>query len=206
MSHVVELLQNHGYALVLLAVLVEQVGVPVPAFPVLVVAGALAAEGTLSVPAVLALAIAAALAGDLLWFHLGRRYGERVLAALCRASWTEGDCALRAGRTFARFGLKALLVTRFVPGLAAAAPSMAGLYGYGRLRFAAFDAAGGALWAGLAVTLGYVFHREVDAVLATLQGVGFGVLAAAAGVALAAGAIEVLRRRGRRGRVPCTQC
>jgi membrane protein DedA with SNARE-associated domain len=205
MTQLIELLQTHGYWFVLLAVLVEQVGVPVPAFPVLVVAGALIADGALSAPAVLALAVIAALAGDLLWFQLGRRYGAPMLARLCRVTGAPDSCPLRAERFFGRFGLKALLVTRFVPGLAAVAPSMAGLSGYGRMRFAAFDAAGGAVWAGVAVTLGYVFHRQVDAVLATLQQVGTGALAAVAGVIAVALLVEFLRRR-RRDRAPCTSC
>lgn len=206
MAHLVELLQNHGYAFVLGAVLIEQVGLPVPAFPVLVVAGALVAEGTLSAPAVMALAIAAALLGDLLWFQLGRRYGARMLAAMCRLSWSPDGCDINVRRTFARLGLKALLVTRFVPGLAAVAPSMAGLSGYPRMHFAAFDAAGGALWAAAAVGIGYVFHREVDAVLTTLQRVGTGALLTLGALGAILLAAEWLRRRGRRARPPCMQC
>ncbi len=206
MGHLVELINEHGYAVVLAAVLVEQMGLPVPAFPVLIVAGALVAEGTLSAPVVLALAIAAALAGDLLWFQLGRRYGRSVLATMCRLSWTPDGCAVTATGAFRRFGLKSLLVARFVPGLAAAAPSMAGLSGHRRMHFAAYDAAGGALWAGAAVATGYVFHREVDALLAALHGIGTGALVALAAIAVVAFAVAVLRQRARRERPSCTQC
>ncbi len=59
-----ELLHQYGYAFIAAAVLVEQVGVPIPAFAVLVVAGAFAASGAISAPLVFALAVAAAVAGD----------------------------------------------------------------------------------------------------------------------------------------------
>jgi membrane protein DedA with SNARE-associated domain/rhodanese-related sulfurtransferase len=174
MTQLIELLQTHGYWFVLVAVLVEQIGVPVPAFPVLVIAGALVAEGTLSAPAVLAIAVVAALLGDLLWFQFGRHFGSRVLGWMCRLSLSPDRCVTDAERVFARFGLKALLVTRFFPGLAAIAPSLAGLSGYRRAPFIVFDALGGAIWSGAALAVGYVFHAEVERALAALQRLGLG--------------------------------
>lgn len=194
MTQLVELLQTHGYALVLAAVLIEQIGVPLPAFPVLVVAGALVADGTLSGPTVLALAVLAALAGDLVWFQFGRRFGGSVVGWLCRLPLTPDGCAADAGRVFDRFGLKALLVTRFVPGLAAVAPTLAGHSGHRRLPFAFFDAAGGAIWAGAALAIGFVFHREVDQALAAIAQIGAGALLVLAAL-LAALAGWTWRRR-----------
>lgn len=174
MAQLIELLQTHGYWFVLAAVLVEQVGVPVPAFPVLIVAGALVAEGTLSAPAVLAIAVVAALIGDLVWFQFGRHFGSRVLGWMCRLSISPDRCVSDAERVFARFGLKALLVTRFFPGLAAIAPSLAGLSGYRRASFIVFDALGGAIWSGVALGVGYLFHDEVQRALDALERLGVG--------------------------------
>jgi membrane protein DedA with SNARE-associated domain len=179
-----ELLHQYGYAFVAAAVLVEQVGVPIPAFAVLVLAGAFAASGTISAPLVFALAVAAAVAGDLVWFHLGRRFGSRVLAALCGLASSPQRCAGDREALFARFGLKSLLVTRFFPGLAALAPSAAGMAGYRRRHFAAFDAAGAMIWAGTALALGVVFHREVDQVIGLLRATGLQAAAVAGVLAL----------------------
>lgn len=175
-SQLLELIQTHGYAFVLASVLTAQMGVPIPAFPVLVIAGAMVADGALSAPMVLAIAVFAALCGDLLWFQFGRLFGSRVLGWMCRLSLSPDRCVTDAERVFARFGLKSLLVTRFLPGLAAIAPSLAGLSGYRRSHFAIFDAMGGAIWAGLALVVGYAFHHEVDRTLAALERFGTGAL------------------------------
>jgi membrane protein DedA with SNARE-associated domain len=195
-----DLIHQYGYAFVLAAVLVEQVGVPIPAFAVLVVAGGLAASGTISAPLVFVLAVLGAIAGDLLWFQLGRRYGARVLLALCGLRSSPERCAEDRDTLFARFGLKSLLVTRFVPGLAALAPSLAGVAGYRRRHFAAFDAMGAALWAGTALALGVVFHREIDQLLGMMQSAGAQVAAVIGVIVLAAVAVIVWRVRDRLGR------
>jgi membrane protein DedA with SNARE-associated domain len=192
-----ELLAQYGYAFVAAAVLVEQVGVPIPAFAVLVVAGALAVNGTISVPLVFVIAVLAAVAGDLLWFQLGRRFGTRVLLALCGFASSPERCAGDRETLFARFGLKSLLVTRFFPGLAALAPSAAGMAGYRRRHFAAFDAAGAMIWAGTALVLGVVFHREVDQVIGLLRGAGLHAAAVAGVLALAVVAMFAWRMRAR---------
>jgi membrane protein DedA with SNARE-associated domain len=200
MNDVVALLETHGYLIVAAAVLVEQVGVPLPAFPVLVLAGTLVAKGTLSAPAVLALAAVAAVIGDYLWFQAGRAYGSRIIGLLCRWLLTPGGCIGRARSGFARFGLKVLLVTRFVPGLAAAAPSMAGWSGYRGRDFALFDGAGALLWAGTGTALGAVFHREVEQVLGLLSVIGAHALAIAGGLGVAA--VLVIAWRARRPSAP----
>ena len=172
MGELIDLLERHGYLLVFAAVLIEQIGVPLPAFPILIVAGALVAKGVLAAPIVLVLAVLAALAGDLLWFQFGRAFGSRVLGWMCRLSLSPDKCVSDAERAFARFGLKALLVTRFLPGLAAIAPSLAGLSGYRRRVFVVFDGLGAMLWAGTALGVGWIFHREVERVLAALEQAG----------------------------------
>jgi hypothetical protein len=135
MEELISLFEQYGYVVVAVALLVEQVGAPVPAFPVLVVAGALVAQGKLSGPAIAALAVAVVVAGDLLWFQFGRRYGSRILALICRISLSPDRCVSQTEQVFAVLGLRSLLVARFVPGLSAVAPSMAGLSGYTRWRF-----------------------------------------------------------------------
>jgi membrane protein DedA with SNARE-associated domain len=196
-----ELIHQYGYAFVLAAVLVEQVGVPIPAFAVLVLAGALAANGAISALLVFAIAVSAAVAGDMLWFQLGRRFGARVLLALCGLASSPQRCAEDRDTLFARFGLRSLLVTRFLPGLAALGPSLAGVAGYRRRHFAAFDAAGAALWAGTALALGAVFHREVDRMIALLRATGTQVAAVVGVIAIAVLAVLAWRMRARIARV-----
>ena len=163
MEELISLFEQCGYVVVAVALLVEQVGAPVPAFPVLVVAGALVAQGKLSGPAIAALAVAVVVAGDLLWFQFGRRYGSRILALICRISLSPDRCVSQTEQVFAVLGLRSLLVARFVPGLSAVAPSMAGLSGYTRWRFVLLDGLGAMIWTLTAVGIGRPIAERLKA-------------------------------------------
>ena len=71
-----------GLSLIFLNVLLEQLGLPLPAVPTLIIAGALAANGRLPASGVFVLAVAACLIGDSSWYLAGRRYGARVMKLL----------------------------------------------------------------------------------------------------------------------------
>ena len=99
-----ELIAQHGLVLVFFNVLLNQLGIPVPAIPLLIVAGALAVTGKLSVVALLAVAVVACVIGDLAWFVAGRIFGHRVLATFCRVSLTPDSCVRQTEGFFERWG------------------------------------------------------------------------------------------------------
>jgi membrane protein DedA with SNARE-associated domain len=76
----------YGYLLLFAWVLVEQLGIPLPATPVLLAAGALSAEHELSFAFAFLAGLAASLLADTAWFLIGRRYGHHVLRVLCKLS------------------------------------------------------------------------------------------------------------------------
>src|SRR5438132_10093657 len=126
MQELVDLIAQYGLLLVFINVLVEQVGLPVPAVPTLIVAGALAAAGELSAAAVFGVAVLACFIGDGLWFAGGRIYGRRVLRLLCRVSLSPDSCVSQSEYHFERWGRAVLIVSKFVPGLSAVQPPLAG--------------------------------------------------------------------------------
>jgi membrane protein DedA with SNARE-associated domain len=154
-----QFLEHYGVLILPAVVVAEQIGVPLPAVPALLGVGALAAHGRVSVP--LLLAAIAALAAEFIWYELGRRRGAAVLATLCRLSLEPDSCLRRAERVFARHGARGMLVAKFVPGLTAVMPPLAGVFAVGRVRFAVYDLAGVLLWAGTWLTLGYVFTDAI---------------------------------------------
>src|SRR6185436_10223835 len=89
---IIDLLTRWDVALVFVAVLLEQGGLPLPAAPILVSAGALAQNGAMRPEHVLASAVVACLIADIVWFEAGRRIGRRVLAGLCRFSLSPDTC------------------------------------------------------------------------------------------------------------------
>ncbi len=154
-------LPEHGALLVFLAVLLEQAGVPLPSFTVLVAAGALAAAGQVSIPAMLAAAVLAALLANLGWYLAGRRYGQRVLRLLCRISLSPDTCVRMTQSIFLRWGLASLLFSKFVPGISLVAPPIAGAVRMPLLRFLVASSTGTLLWAGIYLLLGSLFRDEI---------------------------------------------
>ena len=163
---------TYGLPLIFGIVLLEQLGAPIPAIPVLVVAGALSVDSGLSAWQVLFVAIGASLVADSVWFLLGRAQGHRILKTLCRISLSPDSCVRQTESVFERWGMPSLLVAKFIPGFSTVAPPMAGAT---RARFGEFllyDAGGALLWAGAGVIGGMVFHRAIDRALAFLASIG----------------------------------
>ena len=184
-----QLVAQYGLALVFLNVLIEQVGLPVPAVPALVLAGALAADGRLSALAVLGVALIASSIGDAAWYLAGRIYGTRVMKLLCRVSLSPDSCVRQTESQFERWGKLTLILGKFVPGLSTIAPPLAGVMRMGWPSFLVLNSIGVAIWAGAAVGAGMVFHAQVDYLIRRLEDLG--VVAASLGGALLAGYIAL---------------
>ncbi len=194
MDWLIEQLSRHGPLFVFLNVFAEQVGLPVPALPTLVVAGALAADGHLSAPACLLAAVAGAVLADAAWFEAGRRRGRRILKTLCRVSLSPDSCVRQTESFYDRYGLPSLVLAKLLPGFSTVAPPLAGAMGAGWRVFLLFDTLGSLVWIGLGLGAGMIFHRAVDATLAALESMG-----SWAGLVLAAAlALFVLYRLARR--------
>lgn len=172
MSKLILLIQTYGLLIVFGTVLLEQIGLPIPAMPILIVAGALAAGGEISWPACIAVSLAACLISDYFWFRAGRFYGKRVLRLLCKISLSPDYCVSQTEDKFRRYGSKSLIVAKFIPGFNTVAPPLAGAMGTSTPRFMAFSVAGGLLWSSVGIGAGAFFHASVDEVLDTLETMG----------------------------------
>ena len=165
-------LAQFGLAAIFANVLLDQLGLPVPAVPTLIVAGAFATDGRLSANGLFAVAVAACLIGDTSWYFAGRIYGNRVMKMLCRVSLTPDSCVSQTHARFERWGANALIAAKFVPGLSIIAPPLAGATQMGFVRFTAFSFLGSALWVGACVATGMLLKPQIDQVLPHLQQVG----------------------------------
>lgn len=174
-------LLQHGYLLLLSAVAAEQLGVPMPAAPVLLAMGALAGLGHFNLFTAFILSTLAALAADMVWFELGRRRGESILGVLCRVSLEPDSCVRVTHQAFDRYGQASLLFCKFVPGLSTVAPPMAGSSGMSMGHFVALDLVGSGLWAGSFLAVGWLFHRETERALEILTQFGWWFFVALAG-------------------------
>ncbi|HZD12166.1 MAG TPA: DedA family protein, partial [Candidatus Binatus sp.] len=128
MNEVTAFVSQYGEILVFAVVLAEQIGLPLPAVPILLVAGALAGAGKIDLTGVIVLSVIACMAGDLFWYELGRRRGRRALNLLCRVSLEPDSCVRRTENFFTRHGVGSLVLAKFIPGLSTLAPALAGLF------------------------------------------------------------------------------
>ena len=149
-----------------LAVFAQQFCLPVPAMLLLMTAGALAAQGDLHlrISLVLLSGVIGCLAADGFWFWLGRRWGSGVIRLVCSFTSDPRKSRESAHRIFSRWGLRLLLVAKFIPGLDGVSPPLAGAEGATVPRFLVYDTAGSLLWSAAYVLLGFAFSRQLDAV------------------------------------------
>jgi len=172
MTVLLDLIREFGLAFVFVNVLVDQVGIPVPAYPTLIVAGASLAVSPGTTATVLVVGVIAALISDTFWYLTGRRYGMRVLRTLCRISLSPDTCVSQTETIFARFGPASMIFAKFIPGFASVATAMAGAVRLRYWKFIAFDAIGAMLWVGLALVLGRIFRDAIVDILETLTSLG----------------------------------
>src|SRR5882724_8232291 len=125
MDALLALLARWGYVILAAFVVAEQVPLPVPAVPVLLGIGALAAEGRMSIVVALAIACAAAVPMDLLWRRLGAVRGIRAMRFMCRLALEPASCVRRTEAPFERYGGRVPLNGKVVPGITALASALA---------------------------------------------------------------------------------
>ncbi len=189
METLLNLLATYGLGVVFVNLLAEQLGLPVPAYPVLLVMGAWTADGRVGTAALLATAVAASVLADGVWYSAGRHWGSRVLRTVCRISISPDSCVRQTESLFARWGVWSLLVAKFIPGFGTIATALAGRMRVPLAAFVAADLAGALLYSGVAVALGRIFHAAVDDMVAALDSlgrIGLVVVAAALGLFIAA--------------------
>ena len=177
MQELLSLLAAHGVLAVFAVTFAARVGAPMPAAPLLVMAGALGQAGQLSLWAAAGASLLANLAGDAIWFWGGRRWGYRVLSLLCKLSLSPDTCVRQSESLILRWGGHSLVAAKFVPGISVVAAPMAGALAMSWRRFIAFGLLAGAAWTFAFLGLGMVFSTQVAQVLDRLA--SGGMLAAA---------------------------
>lgn len=172
MGEALHILVRYGYLLVFVWVLGEQLGLPIPAFPLLLSAGALAGQGRMNLALILLTCIVASLIADTIWYRLGQTRGAGVLNFLCRMSLEPDSCVQSTRGSLDRRGPQTLLYSKFIPGLNTVAAPIAGMSGVPYSRFLVYDTIGAIIWASSSLMVGFIFSEQVDAILRRSQQVG----------------------------------
>ena len=182
MSETIQFIVRHGYILIFFWLLAEQAALPIPSLPLLLVSGSLARSGQLKFSLVIACALAACLIADNIWFRLGRRYSAKALKLICKVSLEPDSCVRRTENVFVRYGLRSLLLAKFLPGLSVVAAPLAASSGASFGPFLLFDSLGSLIWITSYVSAGYIFSDQLELAMgyAIRMGSSFAVFAVCA--------------------------
>lgn len=173
MSHLRFLLTGpFGLAFVTANILAERLGLPIPALPLLLLAGAIAALDPRWGGACFLLATLASVLMDIAWFAAGHAWGLALMRLLCRISLTPDSCVSDSQARFERWGDRALLLSKFFPGLTTLAPPLAGALRMSWPRFIALSAAGSALWVASLLSLGALAAPTILPALPRIEALG----------------------------------
>ncbi len=176
MHVILDLVTTYGYIIVLLVVMAESAGAPVPGETSLLLAGALAGAGQLWLPGVILAAATGAILGDTAGYWIGRRYGIPLLRKHGRLFRFDELKLRRAEAFFARHGDKTVFLGRFVPIGRIFSAVLAGVSHMEYRRFLLWNATGGIVWASLMGTLGFLFGKQLPLIETIVQRFGFGLL------------------------------
>jgi membrane protein DedA with SNARE-associated domain len=157
-------LGHYGLWAILLLVLLEDFGIPVPGETVLIAGAVYAGSGRLNVVAVGVVGFAAAVVGDNIGYAIGRFGGRTVVERWGRYVFLTSERLDKAEAFFNRHGGKIITIARFIEGLRQANGIIAGIIEMHWLKFLAFNALGAALWVGTWVSVGYFAGQHIEAI------------------------------------------
>ena len=182
MEHLASFLTRYAYWALLVGIVGENLGLPLPGEILVLLAAAMASQAGLSLSSILLVAALGAMLGDHGSYLIGRKGGRRLLNAYCHATLCSRDCGPMVGRFFQRFGIGTVTLARFVPGLRAFATPFAGMSRMAYGKFLIADSIGAISWAALVTALGARFGPTLADILGRFirfGGIAFTVLAAA---------------------------
>jgi membrane protein DedA with SNARE-associated domain len=198
-SGAAELLAHWGYGAIFVAVILGNIGFPVPEETILALGGYMAQRGALRLDVVMAIGIVSAVTGDAIGYWLGRRYGRRAIERYGRWVYITPARLDKVCGFVTRYGAWAVFCARFVAGLRFLAGPLAGATGLRPLAFAAGNVLGAGLFVPMVVGLGYLLGRAFgDDIERLVRHVEH----AALGVALVLALVLVMARLIRARRVP----
>jgi membrane protein DedA with SNARE-associated domain len=170
------LFEQYGLLLVFGAVLLEQMGPPLPSGPLLMVAGALTSEGGLAALSIAGVAWVAGMLGKVVLYVVGGRYGRQAMGVLCRLAVTPNTSVGKTDRHFERWGAGLLILAEFIPGVRTLAPSLAGAEKLSPAPFLVYSAIGAALWTTVYLGAGFLFREQIDRALVFIEKSGKGAI------------------------------
>ncbi len=169
--------QEWGYWTVVIALLLENAGVPVPGETILLFASFLAySEQELRLPYIILVGTIACTLGDNIGYAIGHRGGRPLLERYRHIFRIPQRTIERGERLFERYGSLTIFFARFVFGMRIIAGPLAGVLRMPWKQFAVFNLLGAATWVTVISLVGFLFGGEWNQLMRIVRRVNFGVI------------------------------
>jgi len=160
-----DLVARYGYLFIALFLFIESVGIPIPGETALITAAALAGGGKLSIVGVFFAALLGTVSGGMTGYWIGARGGHAIIGRFGSVLRIDEQRLDRTRLFFERHGASALIVGRFIAVVRSFLGIFAGVAAMPPRRFAAYNAVGGLIWSLAFSTVGYVFGKNIPALM-----------------------------------------
>ena len=171
MSQMTQFLMAHGGPFLFLIVLLDQSGLPFPAVPWLLAAGALAAGGKLSLPSAMCWAVVGSLGADMIWFRLGQRGKKRIFRFFPDLQSRKQTLPQKPHIHLILRGVRVLTTAKFLP-FGSVVSLRAGALEVGTLRFFLIDAFSSIVYVSIYVLLGFFFREQLEQLITLVKRLG----------------------------------
>jgi len=158
LTHMIE---QYGYIIVFLAIMIESIGVPMPGETALVVAAAFAGAGHLNISLVIICSAAGAIVGDAGGYWVGRRFGRPFLEKYGKWLHLTPERMEKLEVLFRKHGPMTVFFGRFFTLLRTYAALFAGIWRMPYPTFTLYNALGGIVWALTFGMVGYLFGQNL---------------------------------------------
>jgi membrane protein DedA with SNARE-associated domain len=186
------------YAVLALAAAVENIFPPFPADTVVAFGSFLAAQGEASATGSFLSTWFGNIAGAMMMYFVGRRFGAAwIERKMAKGSHAAGQ---RFETLYGRYGLGAIFISRFLPGVRALVPPLAGAFRVPPVRALIMIALASGIWYALVTYLGYTVGSSWEELLAAIKASQKWLAAAAGAIVLIVASVWLVRRRARRPR------
>jgi membrane protein DedA with SNARE-associated domain len=146
---------------------IENIFPPFPADAVVAFGSFLAARGKASPYSTFLVSWSGNMAGAALMYHVGRRYGSGPFMSRLER-WGGANAEARLRDMYARYGIPALFVSRFLPGVRALVPPFAGAMQLPRLAVGAAIALASGVWFAFITWIAFQAGEDWDALYARI--------------------------------------
>lgn len=171
-------LVHWGYWAVLIGLLGEDAGLPLPGETVLLFASFLAHKThQLGLIWVILVGIFAATMGDNAGFLLGRHFGETLIRWIRKIFHLDEEDIRAAKDLIRRKGAVTVFWARYIFGLRTVAGPLAGMLGMPWKKFWLYNFLGAATWVTAIAVAGYLFANEFQTMLSYFETAGWGLAA-----------------------------